>query len=664
MVMDLGQPNERPAGYSPDRFEEAALDFIATQKAQWDDASVFVTEDTSYMMRRVIDRCRKNFLGQYETPHDSITGELKVWVPLTAWTVLNVKKNIDIDQKDILIRPGNPQSVNITPLIRAAIQNTLKKLGFGQLINDILQAVSIDGTAVIKTFQDVDKRTDKKMVKAELVDLLNIWIDPAAKSIQDSSGIIERIVMSKADVQQSNNKLDNLEFVNFSMNVPTFDDLVSGDVRSELPFTEFWEFWGKIKKSWITKDEDDDDTWIEGVIVTSGLGAPSIVHSIKKNPRKDQMRPYEEVWYERIQGRWYGKGAAESLFDMQEQMNTIVNIRKNNNLVLQNGIFLVRKGSGLTPEMLGHIRAGGGLPVTDINRDIKQLPVQDFRASSYADEDRVSMWSTRVTGSPELSRGELAAASESATSTLTRDRNIKDTFILIQEGIGFFVERFILNQVIHQMKDILSSEDVIRISGRPEDLTAIDETIITNRLRKFVLDHERDTGFYPDEIDIERFKRTQQEGLKKMGKDRFVTYFKTMFDRDIDIEIHVTDERFNRVVAAQQLRDLMLAFSRIPGLSKLDIDAVIGEFLNIMGIKGEFFLDKPKIPDYLVRPRQEQGQQGGFAEEFPEFNIQPQQTQQGPRLLREFPEGVPTEQEVVSTALRLPQLGVPAEEQA
>lgn len=623
---------EVPAGYMPTKFEEEALEFIHSHRVQWDEADVFVTEKVSYLMRNVIEQARKYYYGVFDEPHDEVTGDDKTWVPLVEWSVESVVKSIDLDTKDIVVRPGNKQSINIVPIVRSVILNNLKKMEFGQLLNDSLRVLARDGTVVVKTLDVKDPATGKKKVQSSIVDLLNIWIDPSADTIQTSPGILERIVMSESQTQEMGDVWDNTKFINFSLNVPRIEDTFASH-HGDMPFTEIWEWHGKIKKSWITEKDSDEDIWVEGQIISSGLGGPQVIHKIRKNPRKDGMRPYEEAWYKRVDGRWYGRGIAEMLFSLQEYTNMTINIRKNNNLLLQNGIFLIRKGSGLTPEIISRISAGGGLPVTDINRDIKQLDTQDFRQSSYTDEDRTYSMADRVTGAFDINRGEAGLASVSATATLTRDRNIRDTFVLVQEGIGFWIERLITRQHIPLLKKIMTPDNIIRLSGRPEDIAFIDEVIVDNRTNKLIIDQESKTGFFPSEIEIEQFRVEQREALKRMGEDRFVNYFKKIFDVDIDVNVEITDEKFNRTVAIQQLRDMLVGFSRLPVATRLDIDAIMREMLSLMGLKGEFFLNEPRIPGQA----QAQGP--------------------GPRLAREFPEGVPTEQEAVSTALGLPQAG-------
>ena len=109
-----------------------------------------------------------------------------------------------------------------------------------------------------------------------------------------------------------------------------------------------------------------------------------------------------------------------------------------------------------------------------------------------------------------------------------------------------------------------------------------------------------------------------------------------MFDADVDVDVLITDERFNRVVAVQQLRDMLIGFSRLPVASKLNVDAILSEMLNLLGIRGEFFLNEP-LP---AAPNAEGGQAAQVG-----------------RLLKQFQGGIPSEQEAFSTAAGLPQMG-------
>jgi len=622
-------------GYIPDSFEQEAIETINQEKAAWDDESVYLTDRISYLMRNVIKKARKFYYGIFDVPKDETTGEDKTWVPLTEWSVESVVKSIDLDTKDILIQPGTPSAVRVAIMVRSIILNYMKKMEFGQLLNDFTRVLARDGTVVIKTFEDIDRHTGRKIIKSKIVDLLNIWIDPAVDSIQDAPSIVERSFMTEADFDTYKGVWKNLDYVTFSTIVPNVPD-VWGSSRGKVPYIEVWERWGKIKKSWVTKNYKDEDIWINGHIIASGSGGANVIHLIRENPREDGIKPYEEGWYKRVDGRWFGRGIAEMLFGLQEYTNQVVNTRKNNSLILQNGIFLIRKGGGLTPDLMSSIVAGGALPVTDINRDVKQLQVQDYRASSYTDEDKINLYSDRVTGAFDINRGEAGRASASATATLTQDRNIRDTFVLIQEGMGFLIERLITRQYIPMMESILKPADIVRITGEPAFLEAIDNDIIQKRTDAYEQNYIENSGFVPTDEEINLFKAKQKKTLSAMGKQRFVTYLRGIFDESIDVDVTITDERFNRVVAVQQLKDMLIAYSRLPVASRLDTDAIMREILNYMGLKGEFFLKEPVIPA-----------------------LSAEATQAG-RLMKEAASGTPTEGTTFANASGLPQLGASA----
>lgn len=620
--------------YTPDTYELEAMAEIMQEKTQWNEGAVFVTRKEQYLMRFVIEQARRYYAGIFINQNDELTGEKKTWVPLTESAVEQVVKSIDLDTKDVLINPGKKSAVNVVPIIRAAVLNLFKKIGFGQLLNDLTRVMARDGTVVVKSFVDIDPVTKKKVIKSEIVNLLNFWIDPAAKDIQEGP-VIERTFKSQSQMDAYRSVWENIDSVVYSQSATRITDIFNVSNAGQIPYTEVWERWGLIRKAWVTKDPADHNIWVEGHIIASGIGTPNLIHLIRFNPREDGRKPYEECWYRRLDGRWYGRGIPEMLFDLQEYMNMIVNIRKANNMVLQNGIFLIRKGSGITPDMLSSITAGGGLPVTNINNDIKQLNVQDFRQSSYSDEDRTFLMAERVTGAFDIGRGEVGRASASATATLTQDRNIRDTFVLVQEGIGFFIERLIIKQYIPLLKETMTEDDVIRITGDTEQLAFIDEQILNIRKDEYVKDYINKSGFYPEPQEIQNYLTQHHDYLKSMGKQRFVDYFKNIFDEQVDVEVHVTDEKFNRVVAVQQLRDALVAYSRLPVASKLDTDAILREMFEIMGLQGEYFLAQPQMPNTAIQ----------------------QANNTDVRQLKDFATGLPNETTAVENANGLPQMG-------
>ncbi len=120
----------------------------------------------------------------------------KIWIPLTETFVEQVVKNIDLDTKDIGFRAKTEEGVPFTEITRAAVKNYLDKSFFGEILDMTERQLAIDGTVVWKTWES------KGELKTEIVDLLNFYIDPTARSIQDAGAVIERAVVNWDEFEQ------------------------------------------------------------------------------------------------------------------------------------------------------------------------------------------------------------------------------------------------------------------------------------------------------------------------------------------------------------------------------------------------------------------------------------------------------------------------------
>lgn len=270
----------KKGSYHPDEFESQALAAIQSEKTQWDEMAVNVTRKVQYLMRNVVDQARRYCAGVFENQYDEITGDRKTWAPITKIAVGSVKKSIDFDTKDVLIMPGKPSTVPIVPAFRALILNLFKKINFGQLLNDFTEVVSMDGTVIVKSFIDVNPNTKKKEIKSVIVDFMNFWTDPSVGSIQESA-TIERSILTKFQIDAYKDVWDNVDDISFTNQVDRLTNIFNM-TNSSIPSTEIWERWGPMPKSWITKDEKDNDKYIEGHIIASGVGSLSVIHLILK----------------------------------------------------------------------------------------------------------------------------------------------------------------------------------------------------------------------------------------------------------------------------------------------------------------------------------------------------------------------------------------------
>lgn len=123
--------------------------------------------------------------------------------------------------------------------------------------------------------------------------------------------------------------------------------------------------------------------------------------------------------------------------------------------------------------MLSRLSDGGVIPVKRMD-DLQQLSVQDFRASSYEDEDRLFLQAQRSTGAFQFpGSGEPLPASTPATIGILQQQNAATSFDAVQENIGIAVSEMIEKRWMPIIFDNLSLDEVYRITGDKDEVKMI-----------------------------------------------------------------------------------------------------------------------------------------------------------------------------------------------
>lgn len=516
-----------------------AIQIVLDEVKTWEDATVYVTENVAFEMRNLIKSLKKNYWGIFDQPLDPMSGRKKIWVPLTETMVESVVKNIDLDTKDINFRAKNTSAIGLTSVIRSLVKNNLDEITFGQKLDEFERQLATYGTAVWKTIET------KEGMDIRNVDLLNIYIDPTARDIQEAYRFTERAVVSVDEIAQMKGWM-NTRGLSGEANINRYDSDLNTEGSTEK-WRSVYETWGKVPKSIITGKETDNDVEIDGHIVISkgDEDGDTVVHLIEDNKKK--LKPYEEAWYTKVDGRWYGKGVAEKVYMLQLWMNTIVNIRINRAYFSQLGIFKIKRGSGITTDMIGKLSANGAILVRD-QKDIEQLAMQEASVASYKDEDVVNGWAERVTSAFEVVTGEAMPASTTATMGAIQNRNAMSQFTLIKEGIGFFLQRWLKRHAIPIITKKTNREDLVRTFGDSGELEKMDELVVNKKLMEAV---KKAKIVDPAEIEKKKISLTQK--YKTFGKDRFI---KLLRDPDVtkyDIQVFITNEEMDVQTLSQNL---------------------------------------------------------------------------------------------------------------
>lgn len=534
---------------------------------------VFVTEKVAVDVRDLIRTLRKNYWGVYDNPIDK-AGRTKLWQALTEFVCDQHAIKSDLDAKDISWRAKHPEFVADAELARPVTQSYLADTNFGEDMDYSAMYRAIDGTVVWKVWEE--KIEGDYVPQRRIVDLLNFYIDPTARSIAESPIIAERTLMTVNEIAAmtgwANTDLENL----------TADDSNRNDRENKNGTTDFgyamrdvWEVWGLLPPAIFGEKGGD----VQGRMVISGLdsGNPA-VHLIEKNTKKLKgakfaYKPYEEMWAQRVPGRWYGKGPAEKVVELQKYVNLLLNTRVTRHTLSQMGIWKVRENSGITQKSIAGIAANGVVKVRDM-ADIEQVVVSEAR-STYSDEDRAMDWARKITGVAESLTGESLPASTPATNAALAAQGAQDFFSNQKERDGHFYRRLFARHIWPVLAKNIDKGYIARFFRADRKWSELLERVAVNKVTEAMEKLAADTRQVPTPEQVSAAIAQAKRDLEASGQ-LFVTAVGKVTD-DLEATIEATNESMDVAVTIDKL---FKAAELLPNSA----DYLIRQALDVLGV--------------------------------------------------------------------------------
>ncbi len=545
-------------------------------------------------MRFLLDTIRENYFGVFKKDKDLI-GQQKIFYPLTEALVWENVKNIDLDTKDVNTKANNPNQYGTAVIVRNMVRDWMEKNQFGEQINDDLMYFALDGHIVKKKVYDICEQNKKKALKTERVDLRNIFREMTGGSLQ-TEDFIERSIQDVSYLKETyKGKWINLDKLKGGSKVPDIhnEDKLEESVSPEI---DLYEAYMKIPKSWITGRAGDSETWVNGKIIASGLVSGSaLIHRIEE---WNKVRPYEEAKFEEAPGRWLGRGIGEKAIYLQLYLNTIYNVRRNNNLALMNQLFQFREGSGITPEKMAKLFAGGAIGVQQVG-DIARIDTRNINFNeSINEEQNVIQMANRIASSQEASTGEALPASTPATNAIIQSRAVKTSFQLRQERFGLFLSILFKRQLLPDFYKIYTKDEALRLIGEEE----------TSKLKRKLTKYYTDLAIAQGGQKITPQQRDAIEAEVKRQideRDELWTGIEDLKDADkVDVSFYITDETFDKSTVLQNLQQVLASYRQFSQDPNAQI--ILRNIFDILGLDGETMISS--MGQAQVAQGQEQGQ--------------------------------------------------------
>jgi hypothetical protein len=536
-----------------DTARQALVAIVTEEVRKYDMGQYWITDKVAFNMREMIKEFRKNYWGIYDVPVDPITKREKLWVPLTRTLCDAVRKSVDLDPKDVRFRSVDPDYTDITHLVRGAVRQYLRKIYFGHTLNQLSTGLVIDGTRVWKTYKDGENIIRKD------VDLLNVYIDPTADSIQEVQRFTERILMDKAEVMAM-----DWENTNEFKAMRDLEKNEGDTTRKAGEFGDVYEMFGKVPNNLLVTANGgewnpDDTEMVDAHVVISGIDTGAVLfHLGEENTEKDNMgniiKPYEEFWYIKVPGRWYGIGIAETVLQLQWWINTIVNLRINKNTVAQLGLLKVRKGSGVTQQMLANLVSKGVIELNDPEGDIQNMVVNEAGQSSYSDEETARKWAQDVTSVFDINLGELPASS-SATGAAIQDRQSQSAFSLIVESIEYGVQRWMDRHVLKHVPDMIKKNARATVFKDFENIKKIRERVVAAMVSEEMEKRYKKTKQVPTEEELQELVDRMTRKLEERG-DIVFDVIEDLIVSGLETDVFMTNSEVDIGITVRNLLEL------------------------------------------------------------------------------------------------------------
>lgn len=561
---------------SNEEISNLAVQIVKDEVASYKDAHFFVTDKVAFSMRELVKKLRKNFWGVYDKPNDPVTGKRKFWAPYTQLVVNAVVRNSDMDTKDGRFRATSRKGINTAKKLRGFFRDWAHHNFWGETVNDTNLGLGIDGTQVWKTI--VYKVNGKKHLKIYNVDILNLFLDPTSPSIQEAYRVTERSLMTPSAMRKMDwMNLDNLKTKNTLHRIDS--DALHTFKGGE--YVDVYEMWGAIPEYLITgRRMKKGNKEVEGRIVVSGIETGDVrLHKVERNTQKDRygniIKPYEDVRFIKIPGRWYGLGPAEMVLYIQEYINQILNNRLKKNTAAALGLFKVKDNVGINQKVLSGLVSQGVIKVKNMD-DIANFPIEEAGAGSYRDEEIMKQWGFEITATHDVARGQSPQASASATAVAIENNNAQTGATMNRETMGLFWQRWFNRHFLPHVAEMIRDQGFARIYADFDDISADRERVIAQLAMEELDRMYNEQGIVPSEQEVQIVLEKAARQLQEEG-DLLVEVNEKLITEGTEAYFSPTNEDIDASLAVQNLIQMMQI---VPDAQK-DMAA---EAMDLMGL--------------------------------------------------------------------------------
>ena len=479
-------------------------------------------------------------------------------------------KMIDLDVNNFVFMPNGYENLAIaTELVPDDFRDWAKDNGLSKLLNKQAQDITRYGHIVLKSVKG----------KVEPVRLQDIIIQQDAESIEKADYFTIKHEMSQNDLEK-------------------YDQWDISDIKLKLgQKITVYERYGEVKESFV-KDGGSDEKYVDAITIVA------IGDKLNKVLYKSAIskRPFLEYVYEKIEGRWQGRGEIEKQFENQMAKNEVINLARRSMLWASKKVFKANNEM-LFNSLLTEVRDGDILDV-GVNGDLSQVDMSTRSMNDYSFAN--NEWeenSNQKAFTFEVATGESMPSGTPYRLGVQLSSAVSSHFEKKKEDFGLFWRDVITQFVFPEFKKN-AKEHLQSFSG--EKAGTLKRILTENLVFKNVQEQIK-KGFVPDVDKI----RQDIEVILTQRKQLLITVLKDAYD-DLGkkVTLEITGETVDVKTKMETMKGIFEIVSSNPNaLADPTLKGLIGRSLALIGESVDILAPAPNMQ---LAQAPSSGGQGGF----------------------------------------------------
>lgn len=498
----------------------------------------------------------KDALGRDKPFFNIVTAAENIWFRAT-----------DLDRKNVRIKSPSSKNMIQSFLATAKLQEWMNRENFGMFLNKWGRALARYGSSVVK-FIEKDGKLHSMVVPwnrliVDTVDFNNNYVveilELTEAQLRRREGYDKEVVDALCEAKEARTTLDRTKKDN------------------KNDYIKLYEVHGEMPLSYLTGDEEDDDTYVQQMHVVTFISGKNKgeFDDFTLVSGREAKHPYMITHLIEEDGQTLSIGAVQHLFEAQWMMNHSVKAMKDQLDLASKLIFQTSDGNFIGQNALTAIETGDILTHA-VNEPLTQL--QNNSHDITAIQNFAGQWkalSQEITSTPDSIAGNTMPSGTAYRQVAILNQESHSLFGLMTQNKGLYVEQMLREYVIPYILKQLDTTDEVKATLSDYGIEKINAMFIkdeANRLSNQIIKDELLKGNIPEQPDIQLLQGKVQEGLDIQGTERFFTpddigklSWKEFFkDFEWEAIVEVTPENTDKEVTLATLNTVLQTIASNP----------------------------------------------------------------------------------------------------